>query len=138
MNRLRNQHDRHPRWQANQLKHLVGNCPHCARFENNAGVKHESVIYRRSETSITFRCERCKLQWTITLANMHKAFAAFVPVLKEGGATEAAEIYENFARITKFAVEREQARKSSIQRVLQNPLTRKHVIRLPDSPSPAA
>jgi formaldehyde-activating enzyme involved in methanogenesis len=96
-------------------------------------VKHESVIYRLSETSVTFRCERCKLQWTITLANMHKTLTEVVAVLKEGGATDEAEVYENFARITKFAVEREQARKSSIQRVLQNPLTRRHVIRLPDS-----
>jgi hypothetical protein len=126
--KLRNQHDRHPRWQVDLLRSLVGNCPHCARFENKLGVKHESVMYRRSEHSITFRCERCKLQWTITLAKLHKAIAAFVPVLKEAGATEAVEVYENFARITKFAAEREAKRKSAINRQTGP----RRVIRLPD------
>ena len=136
MKRLRNQHDRLPRWQANQLKHLVGNCPHCARFENNAGVEHGSVIYRFSETSVTFRCERCKLQWTITLANMHRTFAEVARCLKEAGATKEAEVYNWWANDFKFAVEREQTRKSSIQRLLQNPRTRRHVIRLPDTARP--
>jgi hypothetical protein len=30
------------------------------------GADPYPVIYRRSHRSITFRCERCRLQWTVT------------------------------------------------------------------------
>src|SRR4051812_17427324 len=46
------------------LRQAVGTCPHCRR--------PEAVVYRRSRTSVTMRCE-CGLQWTMTMKMIARA-----------------------------------------------------------------
>jgi hypothetical protein len=67
MKRIRNQPDRLPRFDRISIRLVAGRCPSCA---NEAEL---GVIYRRSNHSITFRCNHCSLQWTVTLANLHRA-----------------------------------------------------------------
>ena len=46
-------------------------CPVCT---GQLGKQSEpAVIYRRSNHSVTFRCQACYLQWTITWASLHRA-----------------------------------------------------------------
>ena len=49
------------------LRAVVGSCPMCIERGKPA------VIYRRSHKSVTMRCNKCGLQWTMTLARIHKA-----------------------------------------------------------------
>jgi uncharacterized Zn finger protein len=51
-----------------ELRFLIGHCPLCAGLKTPPGV-----IYRRSPTSITMRCEHCGLQWTMTWLKIHQA-----------------------------------------------------------------
>lgn len=45
---------------------------------------HESaVIYRRSNHSVTFRCQACRLQWPITLASLYRAASTFAAGFRE-------------------------------------------------------
>ena len=81
---------------------------------------HEpAVIYRRSNHSVTFRCQACHLQWTITLASLHHAASTFAAGFREAGVADddfRVKQCDFIARGTKFAIEREAARKSTITR----------------------
>ena len=76
---------------------------------------HEpAVIYRRSNHSVTFRCQACHLQWTITLASLHRAASTFAAGYREAGVDVddvRVKQVDFIAQGTKFAVEREAARK---------------------------
>lgn len=66
------------------LRAHVGNCP--------AGCSHGGFpllapIYRSSRRSVTFRCDRCGLQWTMTYHMLAKALANLPRDGKTGGAT---------------------------------------------------
>jgi hypothetical protein len=89
-----------------------------------------AVIYRRSDTSVTFRCKACYLQWTITRASLHRAASTFAAAFREAGVPAddgRVKQCDFIASWTKFAVDREAARKSTITRQKQ-----RRVIRLPD------
>ena len=122
--RFRNQPDRlwHPIRVA--LRVAAGPCPSCV-FLGEPGGK-PAVIYRRSRYSITYRCPRCSLQWTVTFAVLHRvATKRLAKGLKD---PHMAAVYETIAEATKFTVEREAKRKSTITRQKN-----RRVIRLPDS-----
>ena len=88
------------------------------------------MIYRRSNHSVTFRCKACYLQWTITCASLHRAASTFAAAFREAGvpADDGRVRQCHFiANGTKFAVEREATRKSTITRQ-----KKRRVIRLPD------
>jgi len=60
-----------PQLMSFQIRMLVGTCPLCS-----AAGRHLlalGVIYRRNHRSVTMRCERCHLQWTMTWAKIHQA-----------------------------------------------------------------
>jgi hypothetical protein len=82
------------------------------------------VIYRRSGHSITFRCKRCSLQWTVTLVNLRKAALTKAEKLKD---THIGYAYETVLEGTTGVAEREALRRTAIK--LQ---TNTRVIRLPD------
>ena len=127
--RQRNQHDRLPFLQRFLLKQTAGHCPVCT---GQLGKQAKpAVIYRRSSHSVTFRCKACDLQWTITWASLHRAASTFAAAFREAGvATDDVRVkqYDFVANGTKFAVEREAKRKSTITRQKN-----RRVIRLPDS-----
>jgi hypothetical protein len=71
-----------------------------------------SPIFRRSNTSVTFRCRTCGLNWTITLANIWKVADARVADAR------SAEYgyYRLIADGTKLASENAARRKTTITR----------------------
>ena len=103
---LPNQHGRLPKYVVRAISLTGGACPSCSMVAG-PGEHHFSPIYRRSATSITFRCRVCGLKWNVTLANLHKVASA-----------RSAEHpwYKLVATGTKFTVEREAKRKSTISR----------------------
>ena len=126
--RQRNQPNRLDRTNAYLLKGTAGYCPVCTGMLGKQEDK--TVIYRRSDTSVTFRCEACYLQWTITWASLHRAASTFAAAFREAGvAADDVRVKQCdfIANGTKFAVEREAKRKSTITRQ-----KKRRVIRLPD------
>jgi hypothetical protein len=115
---LPNQHGRLSRDASFQIRLAAGACPSCAMFEpgwaklGSCSGNSPGVIYRRSAHSVTFRCNRCKLQWTITLANLHRCAAAKAITPGES----EMPWYQFIADETAFAVECEAKRKSTISR----------------------
>ena len=88
------------------------------------------MIYRRSNHSVTFRCQACYLQWTITWASLHRAASTFAAAFREAGVPAddgRVKQCDFIANGTKFAVEREATRKSTITRQKN-----RRVTRLPD------
>jgi hypothetical protein len=81
------------------------------------------VIYRRSATSVTFRCNHCTLQWAITFLKMHQAAKAMAA--KSGGPEKF--FFETVASMSEDALDHEGARRTAIKRQ-----TNRRVIRLPD------
>src|SRR5262249_5695772 len=97
-----------------------------------ANEAEPGVIYRRSNHSITFRCNHCSLQWTVTLANLHRAAKRKAAHLENSDPNNRitaviAAASAIVARGTAFAAEHEAARRTSIKRQ-----TKRRVIRLPD------
>jgi hypothetical protein len=88
----------------------------------------KTVIYRRSGTSVTFRCNNCTLQWTMTFLKIHQAAKAMAAKL--GSDNNEGFYFEMIADRTADAAERGAARRSSIKQLLQTGARR--VIRLPD------
>jgi hypothetical protein len=123
---LPNQHGRLSRSQAYELRFIFGDCPCCNYGISNNPLRDPAVIYRRSQHSVTFRCNVCRLQWTITWANIHRAASAVIDYRRSARKKPIWD-YEAIAQGTKFAAEREIKRKSSITRQ-----TRRRAIRLPD------
>jgi hypothetical protein len=113
---LPNQHGRLPKDLALAISFTAGVCPSCSMLRGLLDEHQFSVIYRRSATSVTFRCRLCGLKWTVTLANLHKVASA-------RAANHA--WYRDVAFGTKFAVERAAKRRNTITR--QRP---RRVIRL--------
>ena len=92
------------------LQLAIGACPSCAVWVA-AGMASRSVVYRRSNRSITMRCEVCGLQWTVTYAKLH---AAMKRQLAGGLDPDTAALYERIAELTEFAAKNEtRGRKSS-------------------------
>jgi len=46
------------------LRAAIGTCPACER--------RGAVVYRRSPTSVTMRCNGCRLQWTVTMHQLRR------------------------------------------------------------------
>jgi hypothetical protein len=82
----------------------IGACPACSVYTASffAG---RSVIYRRSNRSVTMRCETCGLQWTMTYVQINKAMRR-QQAMDDGG-TPASVVYEQMTNATDFAVENE-------------------------------
>jgi hypothetical protein len=73
-----------------RLRRMIGKCPLCSsvnkdleeelgesqRDEDGLGPLR-AVIYRRSAISVTMRCDKCGLQWTLTLQKIHDAAKCF-------------------------------------------------------------
>jgi hypothetical protein len=115
--RQRNQPDRLPFLQRFLLRNTAGHCPVCT---GQLGKQAEpAVIYRRSNHSVTFRCKACYLRWTITWASLHGASSTFAAGFREAGvAADDVRVkqFDFIANGTKFAVERQATRKSTITR----------------------
>jgi hypothetical protein len=114
--RLPNQHGRLCKDIALALRHVAGACPSCSEIAGNFGEHGWSPIYRRSHASVTFRCRGCGLQWTVTLANLHKVAKA------------RANLHPWYALVaegTEFAVKHAAQRRNTITRQPNG-----HVIRL--------
>lgn len=56
------------------LRMIAGNCPLLC----GAGGLGMAQIYRSSTRSVTFRCPKCTLQWTVTIHRLAKAFGTQV------------------------------------------------------------
>jgi hypothetical protein len=127
---LRNQPDRLPRDDRFSIRVVAGVCPSCALScacsgEDTSREDILGVIYRRSGHSITFRCNHCSLQWTVTLHNLRRAALAKAASIKDNMLAYA---YSTVLDGTRGVPKREAARRSSIKRQ-----TRRRVILLPDS-----
>jgi hypothetical protein len=108
---LPNQHERLSRRVAFGVRAAFGSCSAC-------GARHSpAVIYRRSWHSVTFKCKACSLQWTITLANMHRAAKTQAEIWRGSDHKNAAafvNLYEDIAMGTRDAVEDEAKRRNTI------------------------
>ena len=126
--RLRNQPDRLPFLKRFLLRKTAGSCPVCIRHFGKV-MYEPAVIYRRSDHSVTFRCQTCHLQWMMTLASLHRAASTCAAGLREAGKPDDPRVrrYDFIAQGTKFAAENAAARKSTITRQ-----KKRRVIRLPD------
>jgi len=62
----------------------ASSCPVCTSNYPplESGFGH-TVIYRRSDRSITFRCKKCGAQWTMTFANLHKVLSRHIASSKK-------------------------------------------------------
>jgi hypothetical protein len=130
MKKRRNQPDRMPGVHRAAIRSVAGICPSCALSRTFGGEQSTSlkdvlgVIYRRSDTSITFRCQHCELQWTVTLANLHKAAQSKIESISD----ETLKCFYDYVIAgTQFAAEREAERKNAIKKQ-----THRRVIRLQD------
>jgi hypothetical protein len=66
---------------------------------------------------VTFRCQACQLQWTITLASLHRAASNWAFAMHEADCEpESVQPYDAVAQSTKFAADRAATGKSSITR----------------------
>ena len=74
------------------LRLSIGACPSCAVFLSGFDNGH-TVVYRRSHSSVTMRCETCGLQWTMTWAKIHAA-------MKRHLATDLDEISARLDQLT--------------------------------------
>jgi hypothetical protein len=97
------------RYQSGMLRLTAGACPSCSVFVYGPANDRPAVVYRRSHRSVTFRCERCRLQWTITLANLHKVCAAkaITPGERDIKPDRFTPLYSYVAQGTKGATVRE-------------------------------
>jgi hypothetical protein len=133
MKKQRNQPDRLPFLDRFSIRLVAGVCPSCAYDISNMMDIKLGVIYRRSNHSVTFRCNHCSLQWTVTLANLHRVAKRKAAAAKADacGSDDPAAIglaaATMVARGTAFAAEHEAARRTAIKRQLN-----RRVIRLPD------
>ena len=121
--KLRNQPDRLWKPVRVAVRVVAGNCPSCSVI--NREIALPAAIYRRSNSSVTFRCQVCALQWTVTLANLHRSAVAR---LARGIPDPLGEIYQLAADQTKFAAENAANRSAAINRQ-----TTRRVIRLPNT-----
>jgi hypothetical protein len=118
--KMRNQPDRLDFMLAFPARILARHCPNCEPKQTGLGaIRVMGVIYRRSNHSITFRCNECTLQWTVTLVNLRRAAVAKDEFL--------AHAYSTVLEGTTGVPEREAVRKTAINRQLN-----RRVIRLPD------
>src|SRR6266545_4950694 len=79
----------------------VTQCPLCGAAD---AQQHDGVIYRRSNRSVTLRCRRCGLQWTMTWLKVHQAAKRLRELVKSDG---AASDLGQLAEATAFAVSQE-------------------------------
>jgi hypothetical protein len=82
-----------------------------------------AVIYRRSYNSVTFRCQQCGMQWTMTRAILHKvatALAAKYP--------DAPSVYATVADWTRGAAEHAALRPNTIRNRQRAEEVRKRVL----------
>jgi hypothetical protein len=118
---LRNQHDRLAKPIRLGLRIIGGACPWCVR----AGESRTAVIYRFSGHSVTFRCQKCSAQWTMTLVVLHRIATTSIA---KGIADPTLKFFcELVVEETQFAVDDASTRASSITRQKT-----RRVIRLPD------
>jgi hypothetical protein len=106
------------------IRAAAGMCPSCVFLCE----PHDrpATIYRSSNHSVTFRCQKCSLQWTVTFANLHRVAEAR---LKKGMSKPSYEAaYDFLESITRLAAGNATARKSIVTRQIPR------VIRLPDTP----
>ena len=104
------------------LRAAAGMCPSCIFLHDLPD--RPAMIYRSSNHSVTFRCQRCSLQWTVTLATLHRvAEARLKKGIKDPRLEEA---YGFLEVITRFAADNAVQRKSLITHQIPR------VIRLPD------
>jgi hypothetical protein len=84
----------------------VGACPSCAVFD--PGWEYgRTVIYRRSNRSVTMRCEVCGLQWTMTFAKIHQAVNRQLRRESVREHPRTAALYEDMAAMTANAPQNE-------------------------------
>ena len=60
---------------SSKVRELFGVCALCLAT-GSFDPDHLGVIYRRSPRSVTMRCDKCGLQWTMTFAKIHQALKA--------------------------------------------------------------
>jgi hypothetical protein len=87
------------------LLHLaVAGCPHCG---SEPGMPTgDTVIYRLSGRSVTFRCNRCTLQWTMTMHRISQMGAHYAARFPDGSFTR--RLHEDLAHA--FAVPEQRGR----------------------------
>jgi uncharacterized Zn finger protein len=85
-----------------ELHAFVGKCPLC----NTIGppFEHMGGVLRRSNRSVTMRCSRCGLQWTMTWLKIHQAAVRGIELVR--GRAEQ-RMLRSLADMTAFAVEQE-------------------------------
>jgi hypothetical protein len=77
------------------LKEALGTCPICVlrdTIPTDMGLTH-GVVYRRSRTSVTMRCEVCGLQWAMTWEKVIQAMK-YQEGVYEGWGTSVIRIAE--------------------------------------------
>jgi len=70
--------ERLKRFVSAELRQMLGECPLCSvhkDLEEEAGneLLPTTVIYRRSPSAITMRCNKCGLQWAMTWQKIRQA-----------------------------------------------------------------
>ena len=71
------------------LRLYAGNCPNCAAWGRLTPFHRTGVVYRLSARSVTFRCNHCGLQWTVTLHQFAKAARRWADEAERGGSPDA-------------------------------------------------
>ena len=71
--KLRVQPDRLPGWERHLLRAIGGGCPACLGATGNEPIFKPAVIFRRGKTSLTFKCQTCKLKWPVTFRSLQRA-----------------------------------------------------------------
>jgi hypothetical protein len=122
--KLRNQPDRLWKPLRTALRVVAGQCPFCIALTQH--MDRPAVIYRRSRSSVTFKCLRCGLQWSVTFAVIHRAVLA-----RQGDKVDDDPRFQAVCEILKDATrlnaDYAAQRSTSITRQKQ-----RRVIRLPD------
>jgi hypothetical protein len=82
---------------------------------NSLGLHPLGVIYRRSDKSVTMRCEKCGLQWTMTWAKIHQAAKAPRKTIGSRSKRDISSLAEatSFAAETKTPMERNKRKRVS-------------------------
>lgn len=92
-------------------------CPCCGSSRDYYRRGDNTVtVYRKSFTSVTFRCSNCTIQWSVTYVKMHHAAMALAAKSDLAGDEICRLFYENVITSLEPALERESRRKNSIRR----------------------
>lgn len=101
------------RSQARMIGMAVGSCPICAPWAPGfipGSSIDGAVIYRRSNRSLTMRCETCGLHWTMTWAKINQAMRrhlALIGDIETDADKYTAWIFESVREMTEPALANE-------------------------------